>query len=268
VTGVSIAALFAGGIVPGLILSAMMIGYVVTAAKLRPSLAPAPAERFTWAMRFQAVVRVAPALVLILLVLGSMYTGLATPTEAAAVGALGAMFVVGVFYRALSWANLRRALVATTQVSGAVLAIVGSAYIFTQMLVVVRIPELVTSFVAGLAVPPYLVMLGVMLIMVFLGCLVDAASLLLVVTPILVPAMTGLGFDPLWLGVLLVVNLEMAVITPPVGLNLYTMKSVVPELDLAEIFRGIMPYLFIEAALLAVMIAVPGIATWLPGLIA
>jgi tripartite ATP-independent transporter DctM subunit len=268
VTGVSIAALFAGGIVPGLILSSMMIAYVVTAAKLRPSLAPPPAERFTWTMRLQAMVRVTPALVLILLVLGSMYTGLATPTEAAAVGALGAMFVVGVFYRALSWANLRKALVATTQVSGAVLAIVGSAYIFTQMLVVVRIPELVTSFVAGLAVPPYLVMFGVMVIMVFLGCLVDAASLLLVVTPILVPAMSGLGFDPLWLGVLLVVNLEMAVITPPVGLNLYTMKSVVPELDLAEIFRGIMPYLFIEAALLAVMIAVPGIATWLPGLIA
>jgi TRAP-type C4-dicarboxylate transport system permease large subunit len=122
--------------------------------------------------------------------------------------------------------------------------------------------------VAGLEVPSYFVMLGVMVILVLLGCLVDAASLLLVVTPILVPAMSALGYDPLWLGVLLVVNLEMAVITPPVGLNLYTMKSVVPELDLAEIFRGIVPYLFIEAALLAVMIAVPGIATWLPSVIA
>jgi tripartite ATP-independent transporter DctM subunit len=264
VTGVSISKLFAGGVVPGLILSTMMITYVVVSAKIRPSLAPAPTERFTWGMRLRAVARVAPALVLILLVLGSMYTGLATPTEAAAVGALGALFVVGVFYRGLSWARLRHIVMATTQVSGAVLAIVGSAYIFTQMLVVVRVPELVTSFVAGLAMPPYLVMVGVMLIMVFLGCLVDAASLLLVVTPILVPAMSGLGFDPLWLGVLIVVNLEMAVITPPVGLNLYTMKSVVPDLDLGEIFRGIMPYLLIEATLLAVMIAVPGIATWLP----
>ncbi|MGH3356135.1 MAG: TRAP transporter large permease subunit, partial [Nocardioidaceae bacterium] len=113
----------------------------------------------------------------------------------------------------------------------------------------------------------YLVMVGVMLILVLLGCLVDAASLLLVVTPILVPAMSGLGFDPLWMGVLLVVNLEMAVITPPVGLNLYTMKSVVPELDLADIFRGIWPYLLIEGAVLAVMIAEPGIATWLPGVL-
>ena len=268
VTGVSIAALFAGGIVPGLLLSAAMIAYVVLAARLRPELAPAPAERFTWSMRVRALVRVIPALVLILLVLGSMYTGLATPTEAAAVGALGAMVVVGVFYRALSWANLRKALMATTQVSGAVLAIVGSAYIFTQMLVVARIPEQVTTFVAGLDVPAYVVMLGVMVIMVGLGCLVDAGSLLLVVTPILVPAMSALGFDPLWLGVLIVVNLEMAVITPPVGLNLYTMKSVVPDLDLSDIFRGIVPYIFIEAALLAVMIAVPGIATWLPSVIA
>jgi tripartite ATP-independent transporter DctM subunit len=268
VTGVSIAALFAGGIVPGLILSTLMIAYVVVAAKLRPSLAPAPTERFTWAMRLRAMLRVTPALVLILLVLGSMYTGLATPTEAAAVGALGALFVVGVFYRALSWARLGQVLMRTTQVSGAVLAIVGSAYIFTQMLVVVRVPETITAFVTGLAIPSYLVMVGVMIILVGLGCLVDAASLLLVVTPILVPAMSGLGFDPLWLGVLIVVNLEMAVITPPVGLNLYTMKSVVPELDLGDIFRGIGPYLLIEAGLLAVMIAVPGIATWLPGLIA
>ena len=143
----------------------------------------------------------------------------------------------------------------------------GAAFIFTQMLVVVRIPERVTSLVTGLDMPPYVVMVGVMLILVGLGCLVDAASLLLVTTPILVPAMAGLGFDPLWMGVLLVVNLEMAVITPPVGLNLYTMKSVVPELDLADIFRGITPYLFIEAALLAVMIAVPEIATWLPGVL-
>jgi C4-dicarboxylate transporter, DctM subunit len=93
---------------------------------------------------------------------------------------------------------------------------------------------------------------------------VDAASLLLVVTPILVPAIEELGFDPLWFGVLLVVNLEMAVITPPVGLNLYTMKSVVPELDLGDIFRGIAPYLAIEFALILLMIAVPGTATYLP----
>ncbi len=110
-------------------------------------------------------------------------------------------------------------------------------------------------------------MVGIMLILIVLGCLVDAASLLLVVTPILVPAITELGFDPLWFGVLLVVNLEIAVITPPVGLNLYTMKSVVPELDLADIFRGVAPYIAIECVLLGLLIAFPQIVTSLPGLL-
>jgi TRAP-type C4-dicarboxylate transport system permease large subunit len=123
----------------------------------------------------------------------------------------------------------------------------------------------VTGFVVGLEVPPTVVIVGIMLILVLLGCLVDAASLLLVVTPILVPAVTELGYDPVWFGVLLVVNLEIAVITPPVGLNLYTMKSVVPQLDLADIFRGVTPYVVIEMALLGILIAVPEIATFLPG---
>ncbi|WP_372452746.1 TRAP transporter large permease subunit [Pseudonocardia nigra] len=182
-------------------------------------------------------------------------------------GALAAFGVTGVIYHKLGRANLKRIFISTAQVTAAVLAIVGSAFVFTQMLVLARVPDAVTEFVVGLEVSPYVVMVGIMLILVLLGCLVDAASLLLVVTPILVPAVTELGFDPLWFGVLLVVNLEIAVITPPVGLNLYTMKSVVPQLDLADIFRGVAPYIAIEGILLAVMIAVPDIATFLPGLL-
>ena len=267
VTGVSVAKLFAGGLVPGLVLAAMMIVYVVVRAKVAPANAPVDEERFSWRDRLAALGRISPALLLIALVLGSIYTGIATPTEAAAVGALAAFGVTGAIYRKLGWANLRRIFVATAQVTAAVLAIVGAAFVFTQMLVVARVPDAVTGFVVGLDVSPYVVMAGIMLILVLLGCLVDAASLLLVVTPILVPAITELGFSPLWFGVLLVVNLEIAVITPPVGLNLYTMKSVVPELDLADIFRGIAPYILIEGVLLVMMIAWPELATWLPGIL-
>ena len=266
VTGVSIAALFAGGVVPGLLLAALMIVYVVVRAKTAPANAPVTDDRFTWQERFTALVRIAPALGLVLLVLGSIYTGLATPTEAAAVGALAAFGVTGWIYRKLGWANLRRIFVSTAEISASVLAIVGAAFVFTQMLVVARVPDAVSGFVVALDVSPYIVIAAIMLVLVLLGCLVDAASLLLVVTPILVPAIEGLGFDPLWFGVLLVINLEMAVITPPVGLNLYTMKSVVPELDLADIFRGITPYLVIEAGMLVLVTAVPELATWLPGL--
>ncbi|RAJ56530.1 tripartite ATP-independent transporter DctM subunit [Streptomyces sp. Amel2xB2] len=268
VTGVSIAELFAGGLIPGLMLAAFMILYVVIRAKTSPSEAPVSGERFTWRERMVALTKISPALVLILLVLGSIYTGLATPTEAAAVGALAAFAVTGWVYRKLGWANLRTIFVSTAHVTASILAIVGAAFVFTQMLVVARVPNAVSEFVVGLKASPYLVIAAVMVVLVLLGCLVDAASLLLVVAPILVPAIEGLGFDPLWFGVLLVVNLEMAVITPPVGLNLYTMKSVVPELDLADIFRGILPYLAIEAGMLALITAFPELATWLPELIA
>lgn len=264
VTGVGVADLFAGGIVPGLMLSALMIVWVVIAAMVKPDLAPAPPDRFTWAEKFSSLFRILPAIALILLVLGSIYAGWATPTEAAAIGAAGAIILVGVFYRALNWTNIKTAMTATTGVSTALLVIVGTAFIFTQMLVVARVPSKVTELVTGLDLAPIVIILLMMGILILLGCLVDAASLLLVVTPILLPAVIALGYDPLWLGVILVVNLEMAVITPPVGLNLYTMKSVVPELDLSDIFKGVVPYLVIEIALLVLMVFVPDIALWLP----
>lgn len=267
VTGVNVAALFAGGIVPGLILAGLMILYITIRAKIAPANAPTATERFSWSDRLRSLGRIAPALLLIALVLGSIYTGLATPTEAAAVGALAAFVVAGLVYRNLNWAALKQIFSSTAKVSASILIIVGAAYVFTQMLVLARIPNAVSSFVVGLDVSRYVIIAAIMLVLIVLGCLVDGASLLLVVTPILVPAVEALGFNPLWFGVLLVVNLEMAVITPPVGLNLYTMKSVVPRLDLADIFRGIVPYLLIEVGVLIAMVATPELATFLPELL-
>ena len=135
------------------------------------------------------------------------------------------------------------------------------------MLVLVRFAEHVTEWAGALTVPSWVVAVLLLLVVMGLGCLVDAASLLLVTTPILLPIFTALGYDPLWLGVILVVVLETAVITPPVGLNLYAMKSVMPQLAIQDIIRGAVPYLLIELALMVVMIFVPEIATWFPGII-
>lgn len=267
VTGESVAGLFAGGIVPGLLLAALMLTYIVIRAKANPSIAPVPDEGFSWGERLRSLTRVVPALLLILVVLGAMYTGLATPTESAALGAVGAFAIAGLFYRALNRQTLAKILSETTRVSVAVLAIVGAALVFSKFLVVAGVPDAVTAGLVGLEVPSFIVMAGIMLVLILLGCLVDAGSLLLVTTPILVPAVEALGFDPLWFGVLLVVNLEIAVITPPVGLNLYAMKSVVPDLRLGDIIRGILPYIVIEIGVLALLIWKPGIATWLPGLL-
>lgn len=265
VTGVSVAALFAGGIVPGILLALLMAVYIIVVAAVKPENAPRTDERFGWGEKFRSLVRVIPAALLIICILGVIYTGIATPTEAAAVGSLGAFLVAGLIYRALSWANLKRILASTVQVSCAVLAIVAAAFVFTKVLVLARVPNTVASFVGGLDLPTYLIMAAIMVTLIVLGCLVDAASLLLVVTPVLVPVVTPLGFDPLWFGVLLVMNLELAVITPPVGLNLFAMKSVAPEIPLAEIITGVIPYVVLEFCLLMVMVAVPEIATWLPG---
>lgn len=267
VTGVSVAALFAGGILPGVLLALLMSIYIITVATLRPENAPRTSERFTWAQKLGSLVKVIPAIILIFCILGVIYTGIATPTEAAAVGALGAFLIAGLIYRSLSWSNFKRILVSTVQVSTAVLAIVASAFVFTQVLVLARVPSTVAEFVGGLDLPPFVIMAAIMVVLIVLGCLVDAASLLLVVTPVLVPVVTPLGFDPLWFGVLLVMNLELAVITPPVGLNLFAMKSVAPDIPLSEIIRGVIPYIIIEFALLMVMVAVPEIATWLPSVI-
>lgn len=268
VSGVSIGALFAGGIVPGLLLATLMALFVITMASLKPELAPRADEGITWKDRTDALVKVAPALILIIIVLGSIYTGIATATEAAAIGAIGAFLVVGIFDRALSWANIKKILVHTTQISGSLLIIVGSAFVFTQMLVVVRAAEALTSFVSELTIPPSVIVIILLVIVMALGCLIDAASLMLVITPILLPILTALGYDPLWVGVILVVTLETAVITPPVGLNLYAMKSVVPQVDIGSIIRGALPYLAIEFGLVVLMVFVPEIATWFPSITA
>ncbi|WP_029089765.1 TRAP transporter large permease [Brevibacterium album] len=268
ISGVSIGALFAGGLVPGLLLAVLMALFVVTLAVVKPEVAPRTDEAITWPERWKTVRDVAPALLLIVIVLGSIYTGLATATEAAALGALGAIFIVAVFDRALTWENIRWILVGTTKISAGLLIIVGAAFVFSQMLVVVRAAEAITGFISGLAVPDPLVVFGLLILVMALGCLIDAASLLLVVTPILLPIFEAMGYDPLWVGVILVVALETAVITPPVGLNLYAMKSVVPELDIGAIIRGALPYLGIEAGLVVLMVFVPEIATWFPSITA
>lgn len=267
ISGVGIGELFAGGLVPGFLLATLMALYVMITALVRPDIAPRTEAKVALGEKLAATKKVLPSLVLIVLILGSIYTGIATATEAAAVGVIGAIVVVGVFERQLSWANIKKILAETTQISAGLLIIVGAAFVFSQMLVLVRFAEHVTEWAGALTVPSWVVAVLLLLVVMGLGCLVDAASLLLVTTPILLPIFTALGYDPLWLGVILVVVLETAVITPPVGLNLYAMKSVMPQLAIQDIIRGAVPYLLIELALMVVMIFVPEIATWFPGII-
>ncbi|HEY8449716.1 MAG TPA: TRAP transporter large permease subunit, partial [Bacillota bacterium] len=220
----------------------------------------------SWSDRWAALRRLWPALLLIVAVLGSIYTGVTTPTESAAIGVLGAFLVAALHYRVLNAATLWRVLQASTRTTASILIILAAAFIFSQFLLYSRVPEAVSTFMLGLGLSPLTLMVLLMVLFVFLGMLIDAASLVLVTTPIFLPTIVALGYDPLWFGIILTINMEMAVITPPVGLNLYTLKSVAPDLSLEDIIGGTLPYVLIDFAVLFVFVLFPDWVLWLPRL--
>lgn len=267
VSGVSVADLFIGGIVPGLLLAAALALYIWLRATLNPAEAPLDtAEATDWRARFGSLAGLWHAGLLILLVLGVIYTGVATPSEAAAFGALGAFFLAGAVFRSLTLARLWQILAASARISGAILLIMGCARIFGDYLNLIRVPDTVSMALTGTDLSPFAILMLIMVALLLLGMLVDAVSLIVVTTPILLPLITALGYDPLWFGIVMVMNLEMAVITPPVGLNLYTLKAVAPVLAIEDIIRSVIPFVIIQFAVLTLFVLMPEIAIWLPGL--
>ena len=268
ITGESVAKLFIGGIVPGLVMALFLSLYIIASVLINPSLAPKADDiRATWGQRFASLGRVWHALVLIVLVLGSIYTGIATPTEASAVGVAGAFIIAGAVYKILTVKETLDILKASLKISCAILMIMGSAKIFGDFLNMVRVPQLLSEFLLGLNLPNAVILLVVQALLIVLGMFVDAASLMVVTTPILLPLILGMGYDPLWFGIVLVVNLELAVVTPPVGLNLYTLQGVCPFLSIEDIIRSSIPFLMVQLVALVLFTLFPGLSLWLPSFI-
>jgi tripartite ATP-independent transporter DctM subunit len=262
-SGVSIGALFIGGIVPGVVLAIMMALYVFIRVVINPRLAPTlpPAtHRQEW---LKPLVRLWPVIVLLAAVLGSIYTGFTTATEAGGIGAAGALLVAFVRGRA-TWKDLKEIFFRTSDISAMVFIIMAAAFAFSQYLNLVRIPDNLSAWVVSLKMDPLNVILAIMVFFIILGMFVDGVSLIVITTPICLPTVKALGFDPLWYGILLVLNLEMAVITPPVGLNLYAMKSVIPELGLEDILKGALPFALVELVALLLFMYWPSLSLWLP----
>ncbi len=267
VTGESVAKLFMGGIVPGVVIAFLISLLIFLWVLWKPEMAPRIRdERVTWKERFASLGKIWHAAVLILLVLGSIYTGFATPTEASAIGAAGAFFIAGAVYRVLNVRQVMNILLESLRVSAAILLIIGCAKIFGDYLNMVRLPQALTEYLLSFHLPGIAVVLILMVLLIMLGMLMDAVSLIVVTTPILLPIILAFGFSPLWYGIILVINLELAVVTPPVGLNLYTLKGVCPFLSVEEIIRSSIPFLVVEFAALVVFTLFPGISLWLPGL--
>ncbi len=261
----SVGRLFISGIVPGIILAIFMMIYIYVYVSLHPEKAPPPKEKITWKMRFESLLRSWTALFLIILVLGSIYTGIATPTESAAIGAVGAYFLAIFVYRSMNWKIFMEILLSTMKTTGMILLIFVNAMLFGYVITRLQLPQQLAMYVANAHMSKYLVLALIVLLLIFLGMFIDGTSVILISTPILLPTILLMGYDKIWFGVIMMITIEMAVITPPVGLNLYVIKSIAPEeVTLKDIITGALPFVLVEIASLIVFVIFPKLALWLP----
>lgn len=267
ITETSIGQLFIAGIVPGLITAAMIMAYTVIVTKLRPGLAPR-AGSFTWRERVGSLRSVWGIVLLFLLVMGSLYTGVATPTEAAAVGATGA-FLLALLNRQLTRPRLVEALFRSAQTTAMVMFLLVGGFILSYVVARAGIAHGLSEALLGSGLRPWTVIVAYNLLLIVLGTALETSTIIVITMPILFPAFKAMGFDPLWLGVLTTINAEIGTISPPAGLVLFSMKSVTPEeITMSDIMWGVTPFCFVLAASLVLMIAFPSLSTWLPGLMA
>ncbi|HEX6296806.1 MAG TPA: TRAP transporter large permease [Burkholderiales bacterium] len=264
--GISISQLLIAGIVPGFVLSCMFVGWIVLRTSLDPRLAPTfEHEPLTlWQRVKPLLLYVAPLVMIFVIVIAAMTAGWATPTEAAAIGAV-ATVVVAWIYRALSWSNLMHALMGTAGISGIILFIIVGATTFAQILTFSGATNGLVESIKGAELAPWVV-LGMMLaILIVLGCFVDQVSMMLICLPFFMPLVAAYGFDPIWFGVLFLMCMQIGLLTPPFGMLLFTMKSVAPkEISMPQVWHAVTPYLVMGVLGLAAVIAFPSLATWLP----
>lgn len=262
----SVGMLFVGGIVPGLVLSLMMMTYIGIRAWVQPELAPETDEVVTWRTRLTSLREIWPSLLLIFSVLGTIYLGVATPTQAAAIGFVCSLVLARFVYKRLNWRIFRDIVRSSMLTTGMILLIFVCAMFFGYVLTLLKLPQHIMQFIADSGWPPWLSLTAIMAILIILGMFVDAVSVITISTPLLLPTINLLGYSTLWFGIIMGITLEMAVITPPVGLNLYTIKGVSPpEVTLTDIINGVLPFVLIEIVCLALFVAFPNLCLWLPG---
>jgi tripartite ATP-independent transporter DctM subunit len=268
--GISISGILIGGIVPGLILSVLFIGYIILRAWLDPSLAPeevlveGPSGVKRWV---PFLVHVLPLVLIFGMVVGAMTAGWATPTEAAALGASGTI-VAAMLYRSLTWAALMKALTGTVAVSGIILFIIIGATTFSQVLSFSGATNGIVGLVSAQGLSATVIVIGMMLILLFLGCFVDQVSMMLITLPFFMPLVTQLGVEPIWFGVLFLICMQLGLLTPPFGLLLFTMKGVAPpSITMNDVFQAALPYVWFGLLVLMLVFFCPPLATWLPGLL-
>jgi len=262
----SVGGLFFGGIIPGVLVASLHITYIGIRSYLQPHLAPAiaPEDRVGWREKFVSLRAIILPVLLIVLVLGSIWTGAATPTEAAGVGALGALICAAI-HRRVNWNVLNDSVRTTLRITCMVMWIVAAATAFNSLYVAVGARELVTNLILGLEVNRWFILIGMQLTLFFLGMIMDDYAIVMLAAPIYVPIIKILGFDPLWFGILFILNMQMAYLTPPYGFNLFYLKGIVPKgVTMGDIYRSIVPFVAMQGIGLALVMIFPQLALFLP----
>jgi len=266
--GISIAGLLIAGVLPALLLAVLFVVYVVGRSVLDPKVAPPDVyEEMTLRERWTPfAIYVLPLSVLFAVVIGSLLAGIATPTESAALGSITAV-IIGAAYRALSWEKMGRALMETLKLSVMILFIIAASQTFAQVLSFSVAAEALIKKINADDPTPLMVLLGMIAILLFLGCFIDQVSMLMVTVPVFVPLAGAMEINELTLGVVYLLTMEIGLLTPPFGLLLFVMRGVAPpEIRMPQIYASVMPFLLIKLFVLALIVWLPGIGTWLPGL--
>lgn len=261
-TETSIGDLFIAGLLPGIltIVGFMLVIAIVT--RIWPEMG-APGEPSTLGEKFAALGRTWAILLLFLLVIGGIYFGVFTPTEAAGIGAVGA-FVISALRGRLNFSNAQEALLETVQTTAMIFTILIGALTLNNLMVFSGIAAALSGFISGLNMQPMMVMAIILLIYLVMGCFLDALAMILLTVPIFFPIVINLGFDPVWFGVIVVMVVELGLITPPIGMNVFVIKGMAPGVKLSAIYAGVMPFVIAQLLLIIAVFAIPEIALWLP----
>ena len=263
----SVGRLFMAGIIPGILLMLLYIAAIIILTVRNPKLGPA-GPKMSWQERAQAMRGgLLEVLVVFAISMGGLFAGWFTPTESGAVGAAGVL-AVALLGKRLTREDFKKSLLDTTRITAMIMLLIAGAMIFGRFMAICRVPFEVASWAGGLPLPPYAVLGIVLVIYLILGCFIDALALVLLTVPIFYPVVVDtLGYDPVWFGVIVVLVVAMGVITPPVGMNVYIIKGVAPDIPLETIFKGIWPFLGAVIVCIIILIIFPGVVTFLPDLL-
>src|SRR3974390_2579320 len=262
ITEQDIGKLFIAGIVPGILAISMYFITIMAIGYVQPDFLPS-GQRHSWKERLTGLRDIWATLLLFLFAIGGLYGGLFTPTEAGGMGASGAL-LIGVMRGKLTRTEIRRSLLQAVRTAAAVLTVLIGALLFGYFLTVTQTPQKVTEFLTGMGLGRYGVLALIMVMYIVLGCLMDSLAMIILTIPIIFPVITQLGFDPIWFGVLIVMTVELGLIHPPVGMNVFVIKSVVQDVSFSTIFVGVLPFIVTDLIRLGILISFPVLALYLP----